>query len=720
MKKGRILKSTLMTFMAIVLASVAFLGLNTTSAAAFDGGSGGGGSGSGGGNSLPSTWRWVYSNSLDGLRNAPGIGAHGGAQQYVTDSSGGAALWNNYCLSPNLVRVYWIQNSQYVVSMTSSGLAQPWNNPAGGDTIDQYASTLNYRGTYIICVVNPIESRTHTETENQNRDDGAGRTFTADYSWTTAVTPELNDASDVDPIGVDNLNSQPASTVNSDFSAVYDSIVGGGGNYDAKAAQIQNAITKDASKAHATVNLNDDNKAGLAEGGVLSVAEQTRRATITLTQNWTESRSRQVTCDYRPRESTPIAGSCRYGGWTAWSENNGSRNHNVNKNLGTQVNSGFFQLLSVHCNPNEFNTLASRLTALGGAGAYELISQTTGVDGQTTSVIRTQHFSSRTDALNARRLLGVSSASQSAEVNRTSQLGFYDKECNVQCVSNPAAASGASSANGAVSNVSITSNNQANPGTYGGANLVKNGSTNSNYFEIFRDNDTNRITVNTAYPRNNDPQLKYGGTFRNAANTANVTIPASAPVSTTVTRWAEGTPGTNKDDEGGVFQMTAVNGSTSRPLFQSQTGNVGVQRNFGVNPYSSPNSEVLNGFFRTFDVQSTWASEKDKPQVINIKWEYRPTVYTRFPTNVGFTANSNSAQFVANTEAVVDQPVDVKCYAQYGSYDRNLDLSNRVQSSTGTGSTNALDSAPLEAPSGDNSWVTQSNLVIKFVRGVAE
>lgn len=725
MKSGRI-KAALLSAVGVALATLAMLTLSPTTALALDGGAGGGGSGGGGSGSWGDITKWSYVSSWGEFENARYmVSNHGSAANYVRTSSGGQGLVD-LCSGPNLLRIYYLSADSGAVIKPNSGSGTfPWTNPAGGDTVDQYASGLNGKGVYVICVINPIERRTTTEWENQARNDGAGVTYTADYSWSTAVSPQLNTAAGVDPIGVNNLNTQAASNVNSNFAGIYDSIVGGGGDYNSKVTQIQNAIGQDASKTHAAVVLNAGNKAGLAEGGILNVSEQTRKATITLTQNWTENRSRQVTCDYRPGSNDPLPGSCSYQGWTGWSENAGSRNHNVNKNLGTQSNTGFFQLLSVHCNPNEFNALTARLTALGGANAYKLISQTTGVDGSTTSVIQTQRFASLTASQSSQRMLGVST-STTPEVKRTSELGFYDKECNVQCLSNPNTASGASTLNGATSNADITSNNQANPGTYGGATLVKDGTTNSNYFELFRNNDTSNITVNTAYPRNNDPQLKYGGVFLNAAGTGNVTIPASAPVSTTVTRWAEGTPGTNKGAQGGVFQMTAVTKdasgkvTASKPLFQSQTGTVGVQKNFGVDPYSSPNSEVLSGFFRSFDVQSTWASEKDKPQVINVKWEYRPTVYTRFPSNVGFTTNNTNTQVVSNTEVVVDQAIDVKCYAQYGSYDRNVDLSAKVQSSTGSGTTNTLDSGPLEAPSGDNSWLTPSNLVIKFVRGVAE
>src|SRR5690606_41749070 len=72
--------------------------------------------------------------------------------------------------------------------------------------------------------------------------------------------------------------------------------------------------------------------------------------------------------------------------------------------------------------------------------------------------------------------------------------------------------------------------NQGGKNYLGGA--LFNGDVNSNYLEIFRDNDDREVTVNTAYPRNTDPQYKYGGTYANAAGSGTVTIPAADRKST--------------------------------------------------------------------------------------------------------------------------------------------------------------------------------------------
>lgn len=729
MKPGRI-KLALVAVATLMLAAFAVLSINPSQTYAYDGGAGAGSGDSGGGGGWGAITRWNYVNTwqqlvdstymLSNMRNhEPSLPNKEAAADYFVESSSGGRGLLNMCKGPNLVRIYYLGASGGIPIKpnTATGTFR-WTNPAGGDPVDQYAGSLNGRGVYVICVIDPVESRTHTEYDYRDRTGQNEVSFTSDYAWSTAVTAELNTAAGVDPIGVNNLHDQDAVTVQSDFGRQYDDVTGGNGNYNSKVTAIQNAISADNSKEHATVTLDAQNRAGLAEGGVLSVSEMTRRATITLSQSWSETRSRSVTCNYNRGSSTPLPGTCSYGDWSSWTEDAGSRSHSVQKQMETQPNTGFFQLLSVHCNPTELNALTTRLTALG--GTYEIVSQATNVTGQTTTVLRTQHYDDRSQALNLRRILGADSSSLSAEVRRTGQLGFYDKECDAQCISNPIG-SGASSTNGATSNVGITTNSIANEALLGGAELVKGSDrANANYFEIFRNNDSNRINVNVWYPNPANQELKYGSTFPNQAGSGNVTIPAAAPVSTTVTRWAEGTPGTVTTDAGGLFGINAVRGSTTTPLFTSNTGNPSTQTNFGTNTYQSPNSATLAGFYRTFDVRSTWASEKDRPQILNIKWEYRPTVWTRFPSSLGFTAHNNSAQLVATTPVTVDQAIDVRCYAQFGTNDRNLGLGSRVAASTGSGTTNNLDRGLVETPSGDNSWVTPSNLVIKFVRGVSE
>ena len=695
MFKERI-KRALITATTLAALTVAALTLNPSPASAFDGGSGGG-SGSGGGGGLPSSWRWVYSNSLDGLRNAPGIGAHGGAQQYVTDSSGGVALWNNYCLSPNLVRVYWIQNSQYVVSMNSGGLSQPWNYPAGGDSIDQYASTINYRGTYIICVVNSVERITKPEVDHRIRD--GATTVTGITAWNAQVSSELNDADGVDPIGANNLNGQLA-TKESNFGRLANAIAKeGAGSYDGKLVEFQNAIAKDASEGHATLELNEKNKQGIAEGGVLSVSEFTHRATVALSQSWSESRTRNVTCDYKPGgQELATPSNCSYGEWSPWSEDSGSRTHRIGSPLTTPQNTAFYQIVSVHCNPAE---LAAALAAYGIEGRdYTMVRQFE-ADRKITAILYTTSQAKRPTGPDA-KIFGVKSVSSPA-LARTGDLGFYDKECTAQCSTDPSG-SGASTANGAVSNASETSNRS--DGGNGGA--VYDGS-NSNYFEMFRDNDPRRITVNTAYPTGDWKTFDYKG---------------EAPIATTVTMWSGSTPGAPKAAGGGQFTISAVNGSGTKKLFTGNTAPT-TQTNFTltsgrpVQAFSGPYATKIAGPYRTFEVGGTWASEATKPVVLNVKWEYQPQTLVLLPFNVGFTSDGKAT--TATNAGTRYQKIDVACYAAFGDT-TSAPAAYDAARYTGTGTTNSVDANILDAAmvDGTNARQDHQNLVVRFVRGVAE
>lgn len=709
MVKKRGITKFLLSLMAVLLMSSLFVTMSPSQAQAFEGGSGSGATAGGGGGGNPTSgWMWRTATAMNQIG---GMGFHGGEVAYANGGSN-PTLHQDFCTHPDLVRIYWISGrfDNSAKWLASRNIAQPWTNPGGGDSIDQFAAGLNSPGTYLICVINSIERRATVEFQRQNLSSSTSRT--APYSWNTQINPEVVNAAGEDIIGVNNLNSQ-SSTATSTFGALYDSIAtSGAGDYNSKVAAIDSAIAADANTLHASVNLNANNQAGLAEGGVLSVNEFTRNATLSLDQAWSETRSRTATCDYR-RGTTTLANppNCNYTAWSPWQEDVGSRNHSVTRNLGTQPNTGFWQILSVHCNPTE---LGSLLDSISGE---QIVSQTAGVDENSTTVLYTRKFDSRAAALTAREILGNDLLSLSAPVARTGQLGFYDKECNLVCVASPSAASGASSANGALTNQSITTN-QGGKSYLGGA--LFNSEVNSNYLEIFRDNNDRDVTLNTAYPRSTDPQFKYGGTYPNAATgTGTVTIPASAPVSTTITRWGSGTPATAADT-GGQFSMVAVApGGTRVQLFQPTATAPTTQLNWATNPYQSLNSTTLNGFYRSFIIKATWASEADLPQVLNVKWEYRPTVWTRFPSAVGFTNTAGNALQI-NSFGVLDQAVDGRCYAQYGTDSRDLNLGARVQASTGTGTTNTLDSALVEAANGDQSWEIQSNLVLKFVRAVSE
>jgi len=621
-----------------------------------------------------------------------------------------------------------------------------------GQSISPKQEVMNYasaaaRNTNVICAWNANQpTKTQSFTKNRAVVTDAD-TWTEPYAWMTSVKREISankNGKSVDPIAKDNLKDQPTKVQYSDYANVYDDYGTAKEKVDTKRDRVEAALKKDAKAGHAQLELTSNNQAGLAEGGVLSVYEQTQYATIKSSESTTWERCTEVSKERRWNGSAwvdvaiangPTNANCDgaplTGGTPTYVATNpkasgfpstgagwrslGTKYSN-SKTLGTAKNTGFWQILSVHCNPTELSALLGKLTG------ESIVSQTAGVDGKSTTVLNTKKYNDRNAAIAAKQVVGAKVSGQQAAINRTAELGFYDKECDLTCVANPGTASGASSANDATNNASINSS-QSGKGYYGGN--VLNQDVNSNYLEIFRDNDDTRVDkVNVFYPSNADPQFKYGKTYPNAAGTGSVNVPAAAAKSTTVTRWNQGTPDGTK---GGDFSILATKvdddgaaiPSSSVKLFTGTGTKPGTQLNFATNPYNTKNSTTLNGFYNNFIVKSTWASETNRPQVLNVKWEYSPTVWTRIPSKVGFGGGSAN-NLAIPTYAVKDQPLDGRCYAQFGTDNKKLDLADRVSKSTGTGTTNSLDSGLLETANGDNSWKSQTNLVLKFVRAVSE
>jgi len=622
-----------------------------------------------------------------------------------------------------------------------------------GQSISPKQEVMNYAGaaarnTNVICAWNanqPTKTQSFTKNAAVVTDSD---TWTEPYAWTTTVKREISankNGESIDPIGKDNLEDQPTKVERSAYADVYDKYGDTDEKVDAKRNRVEAALTKDNTASHAEVNLSASNQAGLAEGGVLSVYEQTTLATIKSSESTKWDRCVEVTNERRWNGSAwvdtslangpttpsrcdgvPVSGGTKTfvatnsgaSGFPKTSDGWVSRgtDYNNSKTLGTPQNTGFWQILSVHCNPTELSALLGKLTG------ESIVSQTAGVDGKSTTVLNTKKYGDRNAAITAKQVLGANVSGQDAAINRTAQLGFYDKECDLTCVADPGTASGASSTNDATNNASIETN-QGGKDYYGGN--VLNQDVNSNYLEIFRDNDDSRVDkVNVFYPSNADPQFKYGKTYSNAAGSGTVNIPAAAAKSTTVTRWDQGTPDGTK---GGDFSILATKvdddgdaiPSSSVKLFTGSGTEPATQLNFTTNPYNTKNSTTLNGFYNHFIVKSTWASEANRPQVLNVKWEYQPTVWTRIPSTVGFGGGSSN-NLTVPAYAVKDQPLDGRCYAQFGTDDKKLDLATRVANSTGTGTDNTLDSGLVEGANGDNSWKNQTNLVLKFVRAVSE
>ncbi len=618
---------------------------------------------------------------------------------------------------------YWIDNrtpvdhflSRTEVPLSLRSKAAAWAGHNG----------YNSQQTVAVCS-GSFQNEEGTDTGREWVETSDIETYSGDASWATSVIPEVTELRNgelFDPIGENNMNAQPAVTKVTHFGELINGIETGNvskNDYLALKNAAVNALEADRTNEHPKVVLNAGNKAGLAEGGVLSIYEHTAHQSIELNAteryywdwrcNWVREYNVN-TGSYGPKTytgcpqprptTTPTFDNAQ--GWTL---SNG--NYHREKLLRTQQNTGFWQILAVHCNAAEFNAVRDAIEG------EQLIGQAPGVNEKSTGVLHTRHYVDRGEATAAGELLGSNMSYLPAAVSRTGELGFYDKECDLTCVAYPDSATGASAANGALNNVDGLTN--VDGSSYKGGALF-NSETNSNFLEIFRDNENRRVELNVTYPSNADSQFKYGGDYV-TPNGDTITIPAHTPISTTITRWALGTPSTIMSN-GGQFTITAVNGADRKALFTPSVNAPTTQTNFGRNTYSSANSTTLAGFYRSFDVKATWASEANMPQVLNVKWEYQPTVWTTFPTALGFS-NSNVGSFEFDAIEFHDQPVDGRCYAQFGSHGIDLGIESRIAASTGSGTVNTLDADLLEGANGDLSYEADTNLVLKFVRAVSE
>jgi len=643
----------------------------------------GGGSGGGNGGSSSGDRRWVslaYNNSSKAY---PEFLKKTGYSKAVTEDlirAKGASV--EVCKKSNVI--WWLQNKKtggWSHNWTGATNGSAWRgdgtiqNPAKkyGDrapTVAEYNTFLDWdkkngrnlnkgkgQGYTVICsgvstkptIKTPESPKTTTEGKVTKDED----TFTKPYTYVTTVTPQTIKGG---KIGRGLLETQPAKTVKTNFGKLWDDL--NRGKTDKTASQIKKevnaAVKKDKTLTHAKVNLNANNKNGLADGGVLNINEQMKQATIS-------TKSTTV---------TTITVKC----WNeqTWNANKGEYNKAVKKcdpkdkgtkkNItttsiskskeSTQKNTGFWQILSVHCNPEEFEAL------LNATSGEKVISEGNPEKG-VAAVVYSKKYSQQPAAGNLD--FGDASNSNKAKA-KTGNLGFYNKECAFDCT--PGSTGSNAEKNGASNNVVKKGFKDSDNGELYGA---KSGNSNSNKFSFFRDNRTNEIVADVWYPKNTTA-VKYDG---------------HKALTTTITRDPNGTPGINSSTGGSA----TVTDSEGKKLFTG-TGKVKPQMNWDTSTFNSPNSTIRSGLVNKINLQSTWASEPNKPHAFNFKYEYAPKVYTNVPVkNIGF--GENGAQERGDL-GKVSADIQGKCYANFGT-DKQQNMSSQISKNTGSGTTNNLD-----------------------------
>jgi hypothetical protein len=518
------------------------------------------------------------------------------------------------------------------------------------------------------------------------------KSYTYPHTWYTNIDRQaLKGDGGIDTIGDNNLHSQ-VTVQRTSFGELYDSLNTTAGQ-GMSPSELETAVIKgtsglDIQRERPKVDLDAKNKEGMAEGGILNVISRVKNATIS-TVEYTKVTT-TTHCNYRQTWNSywagwnPVTQNC-------WDTNVTNVTRTSSKSeLGTLETKSFWQMLAVHCNKEEFDALIASDHTVHYNVQLPSVAQTKTEDPTRTisAVAYTRQF------LGAPKNLDFGNPYHpDATKAKTGNVDFFDKECPFDCTPSNASASGASTANGAVDNIGMknfVASTPLNPYLFG----AESESTNTNKFEFFRDNAPKNIKVDTWYPK----------------SVNGVTYKGEAPLTTTITRDPKGTPSLDGSG-GGKFTMKSSKGDT---LFGGALANVNTQKNWDSSTFSGPTATILKGLHNKFSVQSTWASDADKPQAFNFKWEYAPTVKTSIPvTSIGFglVGGQNVGDF-----GIVSTDIQGKCYTYFGKAptDPAPNVISEFGDNTGTGTVNNLDKGLL---TGDKA---AAKLTTNFVRSTTE
>lgn len=548
-----------------------------------------------------------------------------------------------------------------------------WDATKNGNIID------NAPGYTIICSGAFEEPKPITRVVRtvDTHSDTVPVSFSGVYHWITSAQPQLIE-NGRDPIGANNLHTQSAKYQKTNFGLLYDSL-DATDNISVEDVRllVERAEERDSKLERSKLTLSEANRAGMAEGGVLNVYERSLWATLTVNASTTTTTT--TYCEWTQtwnsalgRYNDPVRGNCS-------GESSQRTGFHVTKGLGMLQTTGFYQMLSVHCNP-------AGVAALRSADGSLTLANTGDSSGNLSGFLYTKKYNSVPNRLD----FGDKNNPNAAKA-ATGFLGFYDKECAFECTASPVEADGASKRNGAMTNIG-NGGMFVEDGRYG---VLAADGTNNNKFQFFRDNARNNLTMDVWYPVTNGV-VSYDG------------HPA---VSTTVTRDADGTPSVT-GDRGGKF--TVRSGNTV--LFDGKRPTA-EQKNWALGEFSNSTGTLLRGLHRTFSVAGSWASDEGLPNILNAKWEYRPQVSTRiYSHNIGFGAGGER---VLGSVRTVSTAVDGKCYANFGT-NKSISTVDEFVANTGTGTINNLDTGLLQDSNRVSPEDFQTNLVIEFVRATTE
>lgn len=526
-----------------------------------------------------------------------------------------------------------------------------------------------------------------------------GEQFTHPVAWNATVSPQPikksknsgapNNVS-LDPIGKGgDLHSQNIASTTTNFGKLWKEVQKGKKYSPADLKKkVKQALDADKKAGRKGVDLDKKNIAGLTEGGVLNVTEFTQYATVSAQKTATTPRHQECTWEqtwndkenkWNPRKdkcSKPIHGKTTYSTTT------------TSKNS-TQKETGFWQVLSTHCNPDGVESLKKTKAANG----KKFTIHKNVAKEKYSAVVYTPKYGKRPKHVDF-----GDSKNPNKTLAETGYLGFYDKECSFECVPNTKNEKGVIPSENARDN--IRDHNKVKDGRYGVR--TDDEKVNSNNLTFFRDNELRRIQPDIWYPKSN------GG----------VSYKGDKAVTTTVSRWNGGTPRVRDNSGQGEFAMFQTSMKNGNPeagtvVFDPKNKQKANQRNWSTETGQYDTYAVLPGEVNDFVVQSTWASTAGKPHVFTFKWEYQPNVSTTIPTRLGFAPNG--AKPLAGNPKNTSTPIEGKCYAQFGQ-NTAPDYSKQFNKNTGTDTKNNLD-GNVDYKGGNGG---PEHLRVKFIRSTNE
>lgn len=489
---------------------------------------------------------------------------------------------------------------------------------------------------------------------------------------------------DIDP-GVKELKAQSQTTKTS-FGNLYEQAFEGELNNKTVAEMttlVNTAVDKD-KKLQPEIDLSDQNKEALAEGGVMTVSQKDQPGTIVVKETETVITKRECTRDYVLTNGEWVLGkaSC-----SSWGDEKIGKGSTVNSTPGTQKNKGYYQILVVQCNPEEFKAVKAAL------GSKIQSVKETNVENGVAGYIQTKVALEGTE-----KQLGYTNVGNAA-LNKTGSMEFYDKECGIMCyaptATNDSGLDAGGNKNGVIDSGDMPNNTLSDPSDGDGTG-VKAGGVISQEIVFPRDNKFRNFTVGAWRPMDS----------LNPSDEAQSTVIMTDP---------NGTP----TAETGDFVLATKDG---KPVFGS--GEAVEQKSWDVKEFKTPTTAVISGEVTEFQAKANWPSEAEKPHRFAVGWEYDiqgsadavPTTHA-----IKLSGGTPNAAVTSNP-ATLFATIQGRCFSNFSdgvangkpNPETNV-TANYVSKNTGSG---ALAESPFTTSIGNNN--DRYNMTLNFVRSVAE